>query len=50
MDSPTPNTPPRVGRSNPSAKPSSKPHTGAVAKTRPVLEVLVMLTPKVKDV
>src|SRR5215213_6456897 len=50
MESPTPKTPQRVGRSRPSTKPRSRPHTGAVAKTRPVLAVLVRLTPKVKVV
>src|SRR3712207_5684370 len=45
MERPTPSTPQRVGRSSPSTEPSSRPHTGAVAKTRPVFAVLVRLTP-----
>jgi hypothetical protein len=46
----TPRTPLQVGLSNPSANPSRSPHTGAVAKIRPVLAAVVMLTPKVKAV
>jgi hypothetical protein len=40
----------QVGLSSPSRKPKSSPHTGAVAKMKPVLAALVMLTPKVKVV
>ncbi len=50
MESPTPSTPLRVGCSRPKTAPSSSPHTGAVAKMRPVLAALERLTPKVKPV
>jgi hypothetical protein len=41
----SPRMPLRVGRSRPSTAPRIMPHTGAVAKIRPVLAALVMLTP-----
>src|SRR5215211_5175371 len=37
-------------RSSTGIEPKSSPHTGAVAKMRPVLAALVKLTPKVKAV
>ncbi len=40
----------KEGRSSPSAKPKSIPHTGEVVNTSPVLAALVRLTPKVKAV
>ena len=50
MESPTPSTPFHVGRSRPRVAPSNNPHTGAVAKIRPVLAALERLTPNVKPV
>src|ERR671913_514272 len=50
MESPTPSTPFHVGRSRPRVAPSNSPHTGAVAKIRPVLPALERLTPNVKPV
>jgi hypothetical protein len=50
IENPTPSMPLGVGLSSPSIEPKSSPHTGAVAKIRPVLAALVRLTPKVKAV
>ncbi len=50
IESPTPTMPLRVGLSNPSIRLRNSPQMGAVAKMRPVLAALVMLTPKVKAV
>ena len=50
MEIPTPRTPFQVGRSRPRLAPRSNPHTGAVAKIRPVLPALERLTPNVKPV
>jgi hypothetical protein len=50
MESPTPITPFKVGRSRPRIAPSNNPQTGAVAKIRPVLPALERLTPNVKPV
>jgi len=50
MERPTPAAPLQVGLSSPSTKPKSRPHTGAVAKMKPVLAALVRLTPKVNVV
>src|SRR5215210_2284914 len=46
-DSARPTIPLTVGRSSPRTAPRRSPHTGAVAKIKPVLAALVRLTPKV---
>jgi hypothetical protein len=46
----TPMMPLHVGFSKPNMAPKTSPHTGAVAKMRPVFEAEVMLTPNVKQV
>src|SRR5215212_8395112 len=49
-ESPMPRMPCSLGRSSPSANPSSIPHTGAVEYTRAVFAAVVRLTPRVKTV